>query len=541
MVWLGNLKISSKLFGSFSIIVALMLGVGILSLLKLGSLKTDIEIITKDNYPKTKWANEISAGVLQAEISLRNAVLADNHDEIANELSIINDGAKRVAERIELFKKNINTEKGKELFQKYLDARSKYREELVKVIALLKEGKQQDAREALRRLAPLRELYVNSLLDMIKYQDESMGATGQEAEDNYTLARNIIIVAILVAISLSLFLAIIITGSIVKPLNKAVSTAERVADGDLTVEIEANSSDETGTLLKAIKHMANKLRKMMSDIKQASASMASGSEQLSASSEEITRSMSSQSARASQIATSAEEMSQTVIDIAKNSANIATAATDTASIAGQGADIVNKSVDESKAIATTVDNSVRVMQTLGDRSKQIGEIIAVINDIADQTNLLALNAAIEAARAGEQGRGFAVVADEVRKLAERTSKATSEISGMIGSMQSEVDHAVQAMDETSKKVEVGLKYSQNAGEQLSNIVSSATSLKGMVQQIATATEEMSTTSEAISGDIHEIANGSSEISSGATQIARSSTELARLAGDLKVIVEQFKV
>jgi methyl-accepting chemotaxis protein len=251
--------------------------------------------------------------------------------------------------------------------------------------------------------------------------------------------------------------------------------------------------------------------------------------------------MSSQSARASQIATATEEMSQTVIDIAKNSANIASAATDTASIADQGANVVNKSVNESKAISATVDNSVRVMQTLGDRSKQIGEIIAVINDIADQTNLLALNAAIEAARAGEQGRGFAVVADEVRKLAERTAKATSEIGGMIGSIQGDVGQAVQAMDATSKKVEVGLEYSMNAGEQLATIVSSVTSLQGMVQQIATATEEMSTTSEAISGDIQEIANGSREISSGADQIAQSSTELARLAGALKGIVEQFKV
>ncbi len=541
MAWLGNLKISSKLFGAFSIIAAFLVGVGILSLLKLGGLQSDIENITQFLYPKTQWASEISEAVLHAEISIRDAVLADNRDEIANELSKINAGAKRVAERIELFQKNVNTEKGKELIEKYLDARTKYREELVKILALIKEGKSQEARQGLKLLAPLREPYLNTLADIIKYQDERMTETGKQADHNYALARALIIVATLIALSLAAFLGIIITRSITKPLNRAVSTAERVADGDLTVEIEANTSDETGLLLKAMKHMTDKLRKMAGDIKQASASMASGSQQLSASSEEITRSMSSQSARASQIATSAEEMAQTVVDIAKNSANIASAATDTATIAEQGAHIVNKSVEESEAIAATVGNSVRVMQTLGDRSKQIGEIVAVINDIADQTNLLALNAAIEAARAGEQGRGFAVVADEVRKLAERTAKATSEIGGMIGSIQTEVGHAVESMDETSKKVAAGLKYSKNAGEQLGTIVSSAASLQGMVQQIATATEEMSTTSEAISGDIQEIASGSSEISSGADQIAQSSTELARLAGDLKVIVEQFKV
>jgi len=541
MEWLGNLKISSKLFGAFSIMAAFLVGVGILSLLKLGGLQSDIENITKFLYPKTQWASDISQSVLQVEIAVRDGVLADSPDEIATALSKVEASVKTITERIELFQKNVKTEKGKELIQKYIDARTKYREELVKVLAFIKEGKSQEARQGLKLLVPLREPYLNSMADIIKHQDELMTVTSKQADDNYALARNLIIVATLIALLLAAFLGIIITRSITKPLNRAVSTAERVADGDLTVEIETNTSDETGLLLKAMKNMTDKLRKMVGDIKQASASMASGSQQLSASSEEITRSMSSQSARASQIATSAEEMSQTVIDIAKNSSNIASAATDTASIAGQGAHIVNKSVEESEAIAATVGNSVRVMQTLGDRSKQIGEIVAVINDIADQTNLLALNAAIEAARAGEQGRGFAVVADEVRKLAERTAKATSEIGGMIGSIQTEVGHAVESMDETSKKVETGLKYSKNAGEQLGTIVSSATSLQGMVQQIATATEEMSTTSEAISGDIQQIASGSSEISSGADQIAQSSTELARLAGDLKVIVEQFKV
>jgi methyl-accepting chemotaxis protein len=181
------------------------------------------------------------------------------------------------------------------------------------------------------------------------------------------------------------------------------------------------------------------------------------------------------------------------------------------------------------------------MQSLGEKSKQIGAIVAVINDIADQTNLLALNAAIEAARAGEQGRGFAVVADEVRKLAERTAKATSEITQMIGSIQDEVDKAVYAMNHTNEKVNVGLQYSVEAGEQLKAIVQSVTSLQSMVQHIASATEEMSTTSEAISGDIQAVAGGAKEISGGSDQIAHSSSELARLAGQLKNIADQFKV
>jgi len=345
---------------------------------------------------------------------------------------------------------------------------------------------------------------------------------------------------ILGVVLLSILIFIMIR-TILKPLANLVHTADKVAAGDLTVSLEHDSNDEIGKLSDAIKGMVSKLKGVIGEIKQASASVASGSHQLSATSEEITRTMSDQSNRSSQIATATEEMSQTVIDIAKNAANIAHQSSETAAIAKKGAEVVDKSVAESMSIVETVRTSAGVMQTLGDKSQQIGEIVDVINDIADQTNLLALNAAIEAARAGEQGRGFAVVADEVRKLAERTAQATAEISQMIGAIQGEVGSAVEAMNRTNEKVNTGLEYSVSAGNELKEIVNSVTSLQNLVQQIATATEEMSTTSEAISGDIQAVAGGAKEISGESDQIAKSSSELARLAGQLKTTVDQFRV
>jgi methyl-accepting chemotaxis protein len=380
--------------------------------------------------------------------------------------------------------------------------------------------------------------------NFIDSMDAIIAKQEQRFRDNFIQSIYWLIALTIICVFAAVMVSTLVTKRLLKHLGGEPAViaemAEKIAAGDLTMQVETHGKEATGAFA-AMNRMTVKLKSIVTDVKSASERVASGSEQLSASSEEITRTMTDQANRSNQIATAAEEMSQTVIDIAKNASNIAQSSSETAAIAKKGEEVVEKSVIESKTIVETVNASAHVMQSLGQKSKQIGEIIDVINDIADQTNLLALNAAIEAARAGEQGRGFAVVADEVRKLAERTAKATSEISSMIGSIQGEVASAVDAMNHTNEKVNVGLQYSVEAGEQLKAIVQSVTSLQNLVQQIATATEEMSTTSEAISGDIQAVAGGAKEILGGSDQIAQSSSELARLAGDLKVIVQQFKV
>jgi methyl-accepting chemotaxis protein len=353
-----------------------------------------------------------------------------------------------------------------------------------------------------------------------------------------------IAVVLIIIVGISLFLASSIIGGLLKQLGGepayVADIVQKVAEGDLRIEIKTEKKYQN-SLLAHVDTMVGKLKQLMGDIKSTSDTLASASQELSASAEQMSRGVTEQSGRANQIATASTEMSQTIIDIAKNSSNIATSATETLKVANDGEKVVDKSVEEVRAIASTVNESAKRMSSLGDRSKQIGEILNVIKDIADQTNLLALNAAIEAARAGEQGRGFAVVADEVRKLAERTGKATSEIGGMISGIQSEMGNAVVSMEEGTKKVETGVQYSAKAGDALRNIVGSVSELQTMVQQIATATEEMSTTSEQISGDIETIANVSKETSASSEQISKASSDLARLAGNLQNVVGLFKV
>jgi methyl-accepting chemotaxis protein len=437
--------------------------------------------------------------------------------------------------------KAVASEKGKELLSAIKDSKTAYLEERSLVMKAIHEGKKDEAVELLmKRLRPKQSAFFKAVEDLIVYQGTLMEESGRDAAKDLKNVTVLILILLAVAISLGSAGSILIIRNIIKCLNEAVVVANKIAEGDLDVDIEVISKNETGQLLDAMKQMADKLKGIVTEIRSASENVASGSEELSASSEQINRGLTDQAGRSQQIATASEQMSQTVLDVAKNAANIASSATQAAEIAKSGEGIVGKSVEEVKAIATTVEQSAQLMKSLGDRSAQIGNIVDVIKDIADQTNLLALNAAIEAARAGEQGRGFAVVADEVRKLAERTAKATSEISGMIKAIQDEVQKAVSSMDNATRKVEVGVDHTIQAGDVLNRIVRSVEDLQGMVQQIASATDEMSSAAEQVSGDIQAIATGSQQMSSGSGEIARSSTELARLATNLKGIVEQFR-
>jgi methyl-accepting chemotaxis protein len=362
------------------------------------------------------------------------------------------------------------------------------------------------------------------------------GAQGKKAA-----AVLLLLVIAAAASGAGIVVALIFSNAITRPLKKAVDISNQLAEGDLTLDIDSTGGDETGQLLSAMKNMICKLNETVGHVKETADSVAKASGELKENAAQMTISVTEQSEKATQVATSSTELSQTVIDIARNAANIASSASETAKTAKDGASIVGQSVEEVKAIADTVRESAQMMSTLGDRSKQIGAIVSVINEIADQTNLLALNAAIEAARAGEQGRGFAVVADEVRKLAERTAKATAEISGMIKAMQDEVFKAVTSMEEGTQRVETGVKYSMQAGEALGNIVKSVEQLQDMVQQIASATEEMSTVTETTSHDIEEISNIANDAMSTFSRISSSAATMAELSGNLQNIVSQFKI
>jgi len=383
--------------------------------------------------------------------------------------------------------------------------------------------------------------YIKAADSLIAHQGKLMEQSGKDAGERYKTTRNFIVILLIVALVFAVAINYLVSRSITGPLSRVVSIANSLSEGDLTVNIEFTRKDEVGRLLSAMQNMVRSLRSMTSKISSSSSTIASSSEELSATVDEISRRVNEEANKANQVATESAEMSQTVLDIAKNASNIAISSNDTLKVANEGKGIVTKTVDEVQEISRTVSESSHLITSLGERSKQIGEIINVIKDIADQTNLLALNAAIEAARAGEQGRGFAVVADEVRKLAERTSKATTEISGMIQGIQSETGQAVAAMENSLKRVELGARLSTEAGDALQKIVESVNGLQSMVQMIASATEEMSTVSESISSDIEVIANVSQQTGTSAAQIKEAALDLSRVSLELKTEVSKFRL
>lgn len=331
-------------------------------------------------------------------------------------------------------------------------------------------------------------------------------------------------------------IALSISKSIRKSAKELKSVLNTLNKGDFTVDINVYTKDELGEASQILHEIILKRRKFFADSKLISDSLASSSEELSATTEEISRNLKSQTERASQIASAAEEMSQTVVDIAKNASNIAEVSVTTASVAKEGKDMTMNTAQEIKVIEGAIGKLSEVINVLGDRSRQIGEIVTVIKDIADQTNLLALNAAIEAARAGEQGRGFAVVADEVRKLAERTTKATDEIAEMIRGIQTEVDVAEGSMEDATKKVASGVELSNKSAEILGQILSKAQELQSMIQQIASATEQMSSVTDHITQDIGSIAEGIKEITITVEQTAKTASDIKKLGKDLNIAI-----
>ncbi|MGC2210723.1 MAG: methyl-accepting chemotaxis protein [Candidatus Korobacteraceae bacterium] len=327
---------------------------------------------------------------------------------------------------------------------------------------------------------------------------------------------------------------------VVRPLSNSVELANRIANNDLSADdLVVDSQDEIGDATAALNTMKNNLRQMVHAIASTAESVAAASEELSATAGEQTQAAETQRNQVIQIATAMHEMTSTVVEVSGNSNRAAEVARQSAEMANRGGEIVENTLKTMNVISNAVSSTGKQVDELGKRSNEIGRIAAVIDEIADQTNLLALNAAIEAARAGEQGRGFAVVADEVRKLAERTTTATKEIARMIEAIQLETHSAVLAMEEGTRQVKQGVAATNQAGEALHGIIRKSEEVGDMITMIATAATEQSSTTEEVKNSMEQISRLVEASTIGTQQSAKACQDLSGLTNNLRNLVERF--
>lgn len=327
-----------------------------------------------------------------------------------------------------------------------------------------------------------------------------------------------------------------------KPVAALIARIREIqTENDLTKRVDVKSGDEVGQLGECFNGFVGTLQGVISDVAGATHEVAGAATEIAASSEEIASGMQEQSSQVTQISSAVEEMSASIVEVARKSGQAANDANNSGKVAEEGGEVVRETITGMRSIADAVSAGAASVSELGKRGEQIGQIIEVINDIADQTNLLALNAAIEAARAGEHGRGFAVVADEVRKLADRTTGATEEIAQSIEAIQSETSAAVDKMNAGTEQVSVGVAKATEAGESLEKIVTGAQNVAGNIQSIAAAAEQQSAAAGEVSRNIESITAVTAQSTEGAQQAAQAATQLSGKAEELLAMIGRFKI
>jgi len=539
---LRNLNIAPRASLGFGLVALLVLLLGSFSLLQMTEMNKQSEQINGNWLPSILSLAEMSQDLLRLRaLTLRSMLNSDESTTKQNitrmeEFRSLLDKAQREYEKL------ISSAEEKNLYGRFKQAESSYLQEQSKIVDALR---QNDLGAALAVAnGPLNghaDSMAKALAELSELNRIGATAAAKSADEVFESSRWWVIVMIALALGLTVILALLLTRSIVAPLAEAVRVAEVVASGNLTQPIEVQGSDEPARLLGALRSMQQSLRSTIQNISDSSTQLASASEELSAVTEDSTRGLHQQNNEIEQAATAVNEMTSAVEEVARNAVSTSEASSESDRTAQHGREQVRQTVDSISHLADDVTHTATEVEQLAGQVRDISKVLDVIRSIAEQTNLLALNAAIEAARAGEAGRGFAVVADEVRALAHRTQQSTHEIEQMVSGIQQGTDKAVSAMQNSNSRARSTLDVAKAAGQALDEIAAAISQINERNLVIASASEEQAQVAREVDRNLVNIRDLSMQSSAGANQTSAASQELSRLAVDLNALVARFSV
>ena len=512
------MKISLKLILGFSSMVVLVVVLGSVSWWGVNKINTEIEDMYTSNTVPLPSIGEVGILFQRIRVNVRDLYLDKDIADRQKYVDKIGELKKEIDAAMAKVEPSLHSAKTKEEFAALKKELSDFMAFGGDICTLAKAGKDTEGEERIVKECRTKAAKVEDAIH--KLNNTKIELALEKYKDSNRIAKTLItttIVLTLVAIAMAILVGTLLTRSIVGPLGRMRSMIQDIAqgEGDLTKRLDASSKDELGETCHWFNVFVEKLQGIIGQVAQTTNQVAAASNQLHTTAEQMATGAEQVAAQAGTVATAGEEMSATSGDIAQNCQFAAEGSQQASAAAVAGAKVVDETIVVMNTIAERVKNSAKAVESLGARSDQIGAIVGTIEDIADQTNLLALNAAIEAARAGEQGRGFAVVADEVRALAERTTRATREIGEMIKAIQSETKGAVIAMEEGVVEVGKGSEKAASSGRALEQILEQINAVTSQVHQVATAAEEQTATTSEISNNMQQITEVVSQASRGA--------------------------
>ena len=541
---LRGLNIAPRSMICFGFFALLMTVVGLFSLQQASRLKEARETLQDNVLPTLLAIDQIKSDLLTIRLGNTSLRAAQNEDAADHARKRVDQGRLDLDKDVKLLKPLLVTEQGLaaydvmarnlsaylEVHARYLQAVAQKREDII--TAMTQPGGEQT------RAA---DVLAKDIATVSQLAHQKMENSDAAADDTYAQARLVVITAILIALIATLLLATLFTRSLMAPIQQALAVAQQIAANDLGKPIDVDGKDEPGRLLEALAVMQKNLRATLSELSHSSNQLASTSEEMTAVTEDALRGIQRQDDEINQAATAINQMSAAVEEVARNAAHASEAARNSTQSAENGTRRVDETLQVIHELHTTVGTTAVEIDGLAGEVQNISAVLDVIRGIADQTNLLALNAAIEAARAGEAGRGFAVVADEVRALAHRTQQSTAEIEKMIGSIQAGASKAVSAMGQSSEKARTSLDVAEAAGRALADITAAIVQINERNTSIASATEEQAQVAREVDRNLTSIRDLSLQTSAGANQTSAASSELSQLAVGLNQLVLNFKM